>query len=128
MIGFKVFVPSSTATTIPEDDLEDPDADPTPRPSGTKTPETGSTVTASNSSGDDANIPIPEGTPQRITAIGREYVGFALREPGIFRLKFGGFTDGLDDEARVRSSSVTSGSWFRKLQSTPCALRARSRS
>ena len=36
---------------------------------------------------------IPEGSPQRITAIGLEYVGFALREPGIFRLKFGGFTD-----------------------------------
>lgn len=64
VIGFKVFVPSSTATTIPDDDLDDPDADPTPRPSGTKTPEAGSTVTASNSSGDDSNIPIPEGTPQ----------------------------------------------------------------
>lgn len=35
----------------------------------------------------------PEGTPERIVAIGREYVRFALREPGIFRLKFGGFTD-----------------------------------
>lgn len=36
---------------------------------------------------------IPEGSPQRITAIGMEYVAFALREPGMFRLKFGGFTD-----------------------------------
>ena len=40
---------------------------------------------------------VPEGTPARITALGREYVGFALREPGVFRLKFGGFTDRLDD-------------------------------
>ncbi|WP_419914180.1 TetR/AcrR family transcriptional regulator [Hoeflea sp.] len=36
---------------------------------------------------------IPEGSHQRITAIGMEYVAFALREPGMFRLKFGGFTD-----------------------------------
>jgi AcrR family transcriptional regulator len=41
---------------------------------------------------------IPEGTPERIKAIGLEYIRFALREPGVFRLKFGGFTDGIDDE------------------------------
>ncbi|MEM1005401.1 MAG: TetR/AcrR family transcriptional regulator [Pseudomonadota bacterium] len=41
---------------------------------------------------------IPEGTNDRITAIGLEYVAFALREPGIFRLKFGGFTDRIADE------------------------------
>ncbi len=40
---------------------------------------------------------IPEGSPERVTAIGMEYVGFALREPGIFRLKFGGFTDRITD-------------------------------
>lgn len=37
------------------------------------------------------------GSADRITVLGREYVDFALREPGVFRLKFGGFTDRLDD-------------------------------
>ena len=41
---------------------------------------------------------IPEGTPERVKVIGQEYVRFALNEPGVFRLKFGGFTDGIDDE------------------------------
>ena len=36
---------------------------------------------------------LPEGSPARVAALGKEYVHFALREPGIFRLKFGGFTD-----------------------------------
>ncbi|MBO9446910.1 TetR/AcrR family transcriptional regulator [Ruegeria sp. R14_0] len=40
---------------------------------------------------------IPEGSPERVTAIGMEYVAFALNEPGIFRLKFGGFTDRIAD-------------------------------
>lgn len=40
---------------------------------------------------------VPVGTPARIAALGREYVDFALREPGVFRLKFGGYTDRLDD-------------------------------
>ncbi len=40
---------------------------------------------------------IPQGDPARITALGRQYVDFALKEPGVFRLKFGGFTDRLDD-------------------------------
>ncbi len=40
---------------------------------------------------------IPEATPERITAIGMEYVAFAIREPGVFRLKFGGFTDRITD-------------------------------
>ncbi|WP_372573638.1 TetR/AcrR family transcriptional regulator [Ruegeria jejuensis] len=40
---------------------------------------------------------IPEGSPERITAIGIEYIAFALNEPGIFRLKFGGFTDRIAD-------------------------------
>lgn len=40
---------------------------------------------------------VPEGSPERITAIGMEYVAFALREPGIFCLKFGGFTDRIAD-------------------------------
>lgn len=42
---------------------------------------------------------IPRGSPLRIKALGEEYVRFALREPGVFRLKFGGFTDRLEDEA-----------------------------
>lgn len=45
----------------------------------------------------DALEDVPVGTPARITALGREYVDFALNEPGVFRLKFGGFTDRLDD-------------------------------
>ncbi|WP_174836828.1 TetR/AcrR family transcriptional regulator [Ruegeria sp. HKCCA6837] len=40
---------------------------------------------------------VPEGSPDRITAIGMEYIAFALNEPGIFRLKFGGFTDRIAD-------------------------------
>lgn len=40
---------------------------------------------------------IPEGSPDRVTALGREYVNFALTETGVFRLKFGGFSDRLDD-------------------------------
>ncbi|MEM9708986.1 MAG: TetR/AcrR family transcriptional regulator [Pseudomonadota bacterium] len=50
---------------------------------------------------------IPEATPERITAIGREYVNFALRENGIFRLKFGGFTDRLDDPRLQRAGQAT---------------------
>lgn len=46
---------------------------------------------------------IPEGSPDRVTAIGREYVTFALRENGVFRLKFGGFTDRLED-ARLQAA------------------------
>ena len=42
---------------------------------------------------------IPERSPMRIKAVGEEYVNFALKEPAVFRLKFGGFTDGMDDEA-----------------------------
>lgn len=45
----------------------------------------------------DALEGIPDSTPARVTALGREYVEFALRENGVFRLKFGGFTDRLDD-------------------------------
>ncbi|MEO1140466.1 MAG: TetR/AcrR family transcriptional regulator, partial [Pseudomonadota bacterium] len=41
---------------------------------------------------------IPEGSPMRLKALGKEYITFALQEPGVFRLKFGGFTDRLDDE------------------------------
>ena len=41
---------------------------------------------------------IPEGSPMRLKALGREYINFALKEPGIFRLKFGGFTDKLEDD------------------------------
>lgn len=41
---------------------------------------------------------IPEGSPMRLKALGKEYVTFALTEPGVFRLKFGGYTDRLEDE------------------------------
>ncbi len=41
---------------------------------------------------------IPAGSPMRLKALGKEYVNFALREPGVFRLKFGGYTDRLEDE------------------------------
>lgn len=50
---------------------------------------------------------IPEGSPDRITAIGMEYVGFALREPGIFRLKFGGFTDQKTEPRLAESGQQT---------------------
>ena len=50
---------------------------------------------------------IPEGSPDRITALGKEYVGFALREPGIFRLKFGGFSDRLDDDRLQQAGEAT---------------------
>lgn len=40
---------------------------------------------------------LPQGSPKRLTALGREYVNFALRENGVFRLKFGGYTDRLND-------------------------------
>lgn len=46
----------------------------------------------------DAIQDIPEGSPMRLKALGREYINFALREPGVFRLKFGGYTDRLQDE------------------------------
>lgn len=52
---------------------------------------------------------IPEGTPARVTALGREYVDFAIRENGVFRLKFGGFTDRLDDERLQAAGEATFG-------------------
>ena len=52
---------------------------------------------------------VPEGTPARVTAIGREYVNFALRENGVFRLKFGGFTDRLDDTRLQEAGEETFG-------------------
>jgi AcrR family transcriptional regulator len=48
----------------------------------------------------------PRGTPGRIRAMGREYVNFALCEPGLFRLKFGGFTDRLDDPRLQKSGEA----------------------
>ncbi|MEM6305484.1 MAG: TetR/AcrR family transcriptional regulator [Pseudomonadota bacterium] len=41
--------------------------------------------------------PIPPGTPARIKALGQQYVEFALNEPGLFQLKFGGFTSKVDN-------------------------------
>ncbi|WP_411890656.1 TetR/AcrR family transcriptional regulator [Yoonia sp. SDW83-1] len=52
---------------------------------------------------------IPPGSPQRVQALGKEYVTFALREPGVFRLKFGGFTDGLNDERLKAAGEQTFG-------------------
>ena len=54
-----------------------------------------------------ALVGIPEGTPERIIALGREYVQFALHEPGVFRLKFGGFTDRLDDPRLQTAGEAT---------------------
>ena len=51
----------------------------------------------------------PERSPTRVTAIGREYVRFALAENGVFRLKFGGFTDRLEDERLTQSGQATFG-------------------
>lgn len=50
---------------------------------------------------------VPEGTPARVKALGREYVDFALTEPGVFRLKFGGFTDRLEDPALQQAGETT---------------------
>ncbi len=52
---------------------------------------------------------VPEGSPERITAIGMEYVSFALNEPGIFRLKFGGFTDRIADPLLEESGQQSFG-------------------
>ncbi len=52
---------------------------------------------------------VPEGTPARVTALGREYVNFALRENGVFRLKFGGFTDRLEDPRLQTAGEETFG-------------------
>ncbi|MEL7114786.1 MAG: TetR/AcrR family transcriptional regulator [Pseudomonadota bacterium] len=51
----------------------------------------------------------PLGSPLRIKALGKEYVNFALREPGVFRLKFGGFTDGLNDPRLEEAGKETFG-------------------
>ena len=58
---------------------------------------------------------IPEGTPARVTAIGREYVNFALRENGVFRLKFGGFTDRLEDPRLQAAGEETFGILLREV-------------
>lgn len=58
---------------------------------------------------------IPEGSPDRIAALGKEYVTFALREPGVFRLKFGGFTDKLEDPALDAAGEQTFGIVLREV-------------
>lgn len=49
---------------------------------------------------------VPPGTRARIVALGRVYVGFAQREPGVFRLMFGARHDAemvaLVDEEEIR--------------------------
>lgn len=52
---------------------------------------------------------IPEGSPDRVTALGREYVRFAIEENGVFRLKFGGFTDRLEDPRLQSAGEETFG-------------------
>lgn len=58
----------------------------------------------------DALKPHPPGSVARITALGRVYVGFALREPGVFRLIFGSKHDEdvmrMVDENEVRPFEV----------------------
>lgn len=58
---------------------------------------------------------LPEGSPLRIEALGREYVNFALREPGVFRLKFGGFTDRLDQPKLTQAGHATFGIVLREV-------------
>ncbi len=58
---------------------------------------------------------IPEGSPARVQALGREYVRFALEEHGIFRLKFGGFTERLDDERLRIAGEATFGVVLREV-------------
>ena len=58
---------------------------------------------------------IPAGTPDRVTALGREYVNFALRENGVFRLKFGGFTDRLEDPRLQAAGEETFGIVLREV-------------
>ncbi len=58
---------------------------------------------------------IPEGTPARVTALGREYVRFAIDENGVFRLKFGGFTDRLDDPRLQAAGEETFGIVLREV-------------
>ena len=58
---------------------------------------------------------IPEGSPERIIALGREYVNFALTEHGVFRLKFGGFTDRLDDPRLQEAGEQTFGIVLREV-------------
>lgn len=52
---------------------------------------------------------IPKGSPKRLTALGKQYVSFALRENGVFRLKFGGYTDRLDDPRLQAAGEQTFG-------------------
>lgn len=55
----------------------------------------------------DALSEVRPGTRERIKVLGREYVHFALTEPGLFRLKFGGFTDRLDDPKLQQAGETT---------------------
>lgn len=55
----------------------------------------------------DALEGVPPGTPERITQLGKEYVNFALAEPALFRLKFGGFTDRVDDPDLQKAGEET---------------------
>ncbi len=50
---------------------------------------------------------VEPGTPDRITVLGQEYVRFALTEPGLFRFKFGGFSDRLDDDRLQQAGQDT---------------------
>ena len=65
----------------------------------------------------DALEGIPEGTPERVKALGKEYIAFALREPAVFRLKFGGFTIGIDDERLKSAGEDTFGIVLREIAS-----------
>ncbi len=58
---------------------------------------------------------VPEGTPARMQAVGREYIRFALTEKGIFRLKFGGFTDRLEDPRLQEAGQATFGIVLREV-------------
>ena len=58
---------------------------------------------------------IPVGSADRVTALGREYIRFALDENGIFRLKFGGYTDRLEDPRLQEAGEQTFGLVLREV-------------
>lgn len=58
---------------------------------------------------------LPPGSPLRIKALGQEYVDFAINEPGVFRLKFGGYTDRLDDPKLEEIGEATFGIVLREV-------------
>ncbi|MEO0938747.1 MAG: TetR/AcrR family transcriptional regulator [Pseudomonadota bacterium] len=55
------------------------------------------------------------GDRRRVQRLGHEYVRFAMAEHGVFRLKFGGFTDHLDDPRLEESGQACFGIVLREV-------------